>query len=133
MLGELEGTRQVVIGDLEAGLGTVLRLHPGMADAIVVVVQPTAKSIEIAARAIRIAAGRGFAVLVVANRMRDERDLSAIRDGLGDRELFVVPEDLAILAADQDGRAPIDVDADAPGVAAIAALAERLAASAATV
>jgi CO dehydrogenase nickel-insertion accessory protein CooC1 len=127
LLGELEGERQVVVGDLEAGIGTVLRLQPGMADAVVVVAQPTAKSIDIAARAARIAATREVAVLVVANRVRDEDDLSLIRETLGGHEIFVVPDDPAILRADQEGLAPMDVDGDAPGVAAIGALADRLA------
>jgi len=130
LLGELEGEGQVVVGDLEAGVGTVLRLQPGMADAVVVVVQPTAKSIDIGARAMRIAATREVRVLVVANRVRDEDDLALIRDGVGDdHEIFVVPDDPAILEADRDGLAPIDADAGAPGIAAIAALADRLAGS----
>jgi len=127
LLGELEGDGQVVVGDLEAGIGTVLRLKPGMADAVVIVAQPTAKSIDIAARAARIAATREVEILVVANRVRDDADLAAIRAELGAHEIFVVPDDPAILRADQDGLAPIDVDAGSPGVAAIAALAERLA------
>jgi CO dehydrogenase nickel-insertion accessory protein CooC1 len=126
LLGELEGDGQVVIGDLEAGVGTVLRLRPGMADAVVVVAQATAKSIDIAARAARMAAARELDVLVVANRVRDEGDLSLIRDGLGEYEIVAVPEDPAILRADQEGLAPLDLDAHAPGVAAIVALAERL-------
>jgi len=117
----------MVIGDLEAGIGTVLRLKPGMADAVVIVAQPTAKSIDIAGRAARIAATREVEILVVANRVRDDVDLAAIRAALGAHEIFVVPDDPAILRADQDGLAPIDVDADSPGVAAIRALAERLA------
>jgi len=129
LLGELEGEGQVVVGDLEAGVGTVLRLQPGMADAVVVVAQPTAKSIDIAARATRIAASREVEVLVVANRVRDDHDLALIREAFGEHEIFVVPDDPAILRADQEGLAPIDVDGDAPGVAAIGALAERLAGS----
>ena len=128
LLGELEGEGQVVIGDLEAGIGTLLRLHPGMADAILVVVQPTAKSLEIGGRAARIAAARNVEVVLVANRVRNEGDMSAIRAVLGDQEVVVVPDDPAILRADQQGLAPIDVSSDSPGVAAIGALAERIAA-----
>ena len=128
LLGELEGEGQVVVGDLEAGIGTMLRLQPGMADAVVVVVQPTAKSLDIGGRAARIAAARDVAVVVVANRVRDEADMSAVRAVLGDHEIVVVPDDPAILRADQRGLAPIDVSSDSPGVAAIGMLAERLAA-----
>ena len=118
-----------MVGDLEAGIGTVLRLPSGMADAVIVVAQPTATSIDIAARAARIAATRDVDVLVVANRVRDDEDLGVIRDALGGHEIFVVPDDPAILHADQEGLAPIDVDQDAPGVAAIRALADRVARS----
>jgi len=67
-------------------------------------------------------------VIVVANRLRDEADLESVRTRLGQHELVAVPEEPAILRADRDGLAPIDVDAQAPGVTAIIGLAERLAA-----
>lgn len=128
MLGELEGTDQIVIGDLEAGIGTVLRLQADQADVVVVVAQPTAKSLEVARRAIELAVQKAPRVIVVANRVRDEAELAVIRDALGDGlELVVVPDEPAIAEADRDGRAAIDVDADAPGVRALVDLAERLA------
>jgi len=45
----------------------------------------------------------------------------------GCRQLIVIPEDIVIVAADREGSAPIDSDVDAPGVAAVVRLAERLA------
>jgi len=128
LLGEVEGDGQIVIGDLEAGVGTVMRLQPGQADVVVVVAQPTAKSMEVARRAIELAVQRAPRVIVVANRVRDDSDLAAIRAVVGDdQELVVVPDEPAIAEADRDGRAAIDVDADAPGVRAIIDLADRLA------
>jgi len=128
LLGELESDDQIVIGDLEAGVGTVLRLQEGQADVVVVVAQPTAKSIEVARRAIQVATRRDHRVVVVANRVRDDADLDEIRAVVGDeQELVVVPDDPAIAEADRDGRAPIDVDSTAPGVRALVALADRLA------
>jgi len=128
LLGELESDDQIVIGDLEAGVGTVLRLQDGQADVVVVVAQPTAKSIEVARRAIQVATRRDHRVVVVANRVRDDADLDEIRAVVGDeQELVVVPDDPAIAEADRDGRAPIDVDSTAPGVRALVALADRLA------
>jgi CO dehydrogenase maturation factor len=129
LLGELESGDQIVIGDLEAGIGTVVRLQEGQADVIVVVAQPTAKSLDVACRAVRVAANRTTRVIVVANRVRDEDELATIVAAVGeDQEIVVVPEDAAIAEADRDGRAAIDVDADAPGVRAIIELADRLAA-----
>ncbi len=68
MLGELEAERSIVIGDLEAGVGTLLRLQPGQADLVIVVAQPTAKAIEVARRAVEIASSRAR-VLLIANRV----------------------------------------------------------------
>jgi CO dehydrogenase maturation factor len=127
LLGELERQRQIVVGDLEAGTGTVLRLKDGQADVVVVVAQPTAKSIDIAARAARTAVNRGTRVVVLANRVRCGEDVDAIRAALGDREVVAIPDDPGIARADREGRAPIDVAPDGPGVRAIVGVAERLA------
>ena len=128
LLGELEGGAQIVVGDLEAGLGPLLRLGDGQADVVVVVAQPTVKSLEIARRAIPLARERGARVLVIANRVRHDEDLAVIISAVGeDVEMVVVPDDPAIAEADRDGRAAIDVDPGAPGVQALVALASRLA------
>ena len=122
----MEGEGRIVIADLEAGLGTLLRLEPGQADLIVVVAQPTVKSLDVAARALRVAAGR-TPVIVVANRVRDEDDVALIRESLGrEHELVEVPEDEVIARADRDGTAPIDASGRSDGVGAIVALAERV-------
>ena len=111
--------------DLEAGVGAVVRA--GNADVVLVVSEPTAKSIDVARRAVETASSEGSRVIVVANRVRDEADVEAIRAGVGDHELVVVPEEPAIARADREGVAPIDVDPDAPGVEALVRLADRLA------
>jgi CO dehydrogenase maturation factor len=125
LLRELEADGRTVVCDLEAGLGTLLRLSPGDADVVLVVANPTAKALEVARRAVEIAAGVAE-VVVLANRVRDEADLDAIRAALPDRELVVVPEDNVIAAADRDGSAPIDLDPHSPAVATLAQLAQRL-------
>jgi CO dehydrogenase maturation factor len=112
---------------MEAGLGTVSRILPGQLDVVLVVAEPTAKGIDVACRAAQIGASRAH-VIVVANRVKENGDLEAIRAALGEHELLTVPEEPAIREADRQGLAPIDVDADAPGVRAIIGLAERLAA-----
>ncbi len=128
LLGEIEGEDHIVIGDLEAGIGTVLRLQPGQADVVLVVVQPTAKSIDVARRALRLATERIPRLIVIANRVRDDEDLEVIRAAVGDEpEMVVIPDEPAIAEADRDGRAAIDVDPDAPGVRALIELADRLA------
>ena len=125
MLGEMKTNGQIVVSDLEAGVGTVLRMKPGIADFILVIAEPTARSIEAARRASSIAKERSH-VIVVANRVRSDEDLEAIRTVLSEHEMVVVPDDPDIAEADREGVAPIDAAGDSPGVAAIQALAERL-------
>ena len=127
LLRELESDDVVIIGDLEAGVGTTLRLREGDADVVLVVAQPTVKSIEVARRASEISASKAGRVVVVANRVRDDDDLEVIRAALGEHEIAVVPDDDAIAEADRDGLAPIDIDPGAPGVVALIALADRIA------
>lgn len=126
MLREFEDEGRVVICDFEAGVGNLLRLQPGQTDVVLVVANPMAKSIDVARRALEIADGLAEVVLV-ANRVRGPEDEKAITEALGREPDLVVPEDDAIAEADRDGEAPIDVGPSAPGVAAIEALAERLA------
>jgi CO dehydrogenase nickel-insertion accessory protein CooC1 len=127
LLGELEGLRRFVVCDMEAGLGTMLRLRPEQVDVVVVVAQPTAKALEVASRAVRIAASRAEEVIVVANRVRSEEDVAMIRVGVGEAvRLVAVPDDEAIARADEEGVAPIDSAPDSPGVRALVGLAEQL-------
>ncbi len=110
---------------MEAGVGTLLRLQPGQADVVLLIAEPTAKSIEVARRAAEISEGRAR-VIIVANKVRDDADVERIRAALGGHQLVVVPEDEAIARADRDGLAPIDVDPQAAGVQAVVELAGQL-------
>jgi CO dehydrogenase nickel-insertion accessory protein CooC1 len=131
LLGELEGDSRVVVCDLEAGLGTVLRMQAEQVDVVLAVAEPTAKSIEVARRAAESASGRAGRVIVVANRIASDADVEAVQAVLGEHEIVTVPEEPAIARADRDGVAPIDVDESAPGVRALTELADRLLAVAA--
>lgn len=131
LLRELESDgRTIIVGDLEAGIGTVMRLQEGQADVVLVVAQPTAKSLNIARRAVEMTDDRGGRVIVIANRVRDDEDLAVIREAVGECEMVVVPDDAAIAEADRTGRAAIDVDENSPGVRVLVELANRLAAMA---
>ena len=112
-----------MVADLEAGVGTVLRLQPGFADLVLVVAQPTVKAIEVARRAVQIAASRAEVVLI-ANRVTADADVALIRSGTGwAGDLLVVPDDPAVVRADEVGRAPIDAAPDSPAVLALGCLA----------
>ena len=127
LIKELEAGDRAVLGDLEAGVGALTRMEPGNVDLVLVVTNPTVKSIEVARRAIDTAVARETRVLVVANRVQGDDDVDAIRTGLGEHDYVVVPEDPAIAQADVEGRAPLDVDETAPAVRALVRLGERLA------
>lgn len=128
LLGQLARPDRVVIADFEAGIGTVLRLDGNPVDVVVVVVEPTAKSLDVGHRAVEAvhdaALGR---VVVVANRVQDDDDMARVRASLPGLETVRVPDDLAIEAAEREGLAPLDAAPDSPAVRALVALADRLA------
>ena len=126
MLGELERDGRIVVADLEAGLGTTLRLEPGAVDVALIVVEPTAKAIEVGVRVADAAAARAR-VVVVANKVRTAPDHERIAVEFTGHELFVVPEDAEVVRADRAGLAPLDTAPDAPAVRALVELAARLA------
>ncbi len=133
LLTGLEGTGRIVLGDMEAGIGVLARMGVGSLDIVLVVTNPTPKSIEVARRATKTTVARGARVLVVANRVRDDADLEAIQAVLGEQDMVVIADDPTIADADAEGVAAIDLDDRSPGVRAIAGIVERLVAEPAPV
>lgn len=128
MLGSAQFGDAVVIADMEAGIGTLTRLEEGAVDAVLVVVEPTPKSLEVGSRAAEQARAKTRGrVLVVANRVRDDADLAAVRAALPGHEVVAVPDDPAVVAAERRGVAPLDIAPDAPAVRALVDLATSLA------
>ena len=116
----------MVIADFEAGLGTVLRLDAAV-DVVLVVVEPTAKSLEVGRRAAEtVRAARRGRVVVTANRVRDEEDAARVRAAFPDLDPVLVPDDPAIVDAERRGLAPLDAAPDSPAVRALVALAQSL-------
>lgn len=127
LLGQLERPGRSVVADFEAGIGTVMRLDGRPVDVVVVVVEPTAKSLEVGSRAADVIRQRGLGRLVVAaNRVRDHDDLARVRAAFPGVELTLVPDDPAIVEAERRGEAPLDAAPQAPAVRALVALAESL-------
>jgi CO dehydrogenase maturation factor len=127
LLGQLAGPDRVVVADFEAGLGTVLRLDGTPVDVVVVVVEPTAKSLDVGRRAVESVREGGLGrVVVAANRVRDDEDAARVRAAFGEVELVLVPDDPAIVDAERRGLAPLDAAPDAPAVRALVGLAESL-------
>ncbi len=119
------------MADFEAGIGTLTRMGTGDVDAVLVVVEPTPKSLEVGWRAADLAREKSLGrVVVVANRVSSEEDLSRVRATFPEHEFIVVPDDPTIVEADRAGVAPIDLAPDAPAVRALAGLADMLPVSA---
>ncbi len=94
-------------------------------DVIIVVVEPTPKSIEVGTRAAGLAREKGLGrVIVVASRIRGDEDLATVRKAFPDDEIVAVPDDPAIVDADRNGQAPLDVAPDAPAVKVLISLAD---------
>lgn len=127
MLSSVSFTNTTVIADLEAGLGTLTRLRDEQVDTVVLVVEATAKSVEVAVRAAELARGKSLGrLIVVANRVRDEVDAEAVRKAFPDDEVVAVPHDPAVIEADRHGVAVLDSAPDAPAVRAITEMARTL-------
>jgi CO dehydrogenase maturation factor len=129
LLGQIEGhtSQRVVIADMEAGAGTLTRLPEGSLDVALLVVEPSAKSIDVARRAQSIIAERQIGLsLIVANRVRDADDLAQVSSSFPGVEVVAIPEDQSVTRSDREARSPIDVDPDSPAVLAVVQLAARL-------
>ncbi len=127
LLGQLARPDRVVVADFEAGLGTVMRLDGNPVDVVVVVVEPTVKSLEVGRRAAESVQQGGLGrVVVTANRVRDDADASRVRTAFPGDDVVLVPDDPAIVDAERQGLAPLDAAPDAPSVRALVALARSL-------
>jgi len=127
LLGQLDSVDGAVVADFEAGLGTVIRMGDRPVDVVVLVTEPTVKSLEVASRAADLVRNHKLGRLVVtANRVRDEADVARVQDAFPDVDVAMVPDEPAIVAAERRGEAPLDAAPDSPGVRALVALAEGL-------
>ncbi len=121
---------RIVVADFEAGVGTMTRTDAKLLDVAIVVVEPYMKSIETARRLVEIVkSSGGKRIVVVANKIREDRDLEFIKEKLGGIEPdIVVPEDRNIAESDLAAVSPIDRNPGSPAVQAIRGLAAEIAA-----
>ena len=125
--GELAAADRIVLADLEAGLNDLIWARPGAHDVVLAVTEGSAKSVEIARRACRLAEEMGVArVIAVANRTVSDADVERVAEVLDVVEVVNVPEDPAVEHADHLGVAPIDLNPGSPALVAISQLAQRL-------
>lgn len=133
-LGEIvtrNGSDRHVIVDMEAGLEHLSRGTGKYVSRLVAVLEPYYRSMETARNLASLATDLGIPdVVVVANKVRDDGDRSAIADFCRAHELRLVgevPYDDRLASAERNGGAPIDVAPNSPAVVAIQELALSLA------
>lgn len=115
-----------MVADLEAGLNDLLWAHSGDRDLVVVVADQSAKAVEIATRACRVAGEMGVgSVLAVANRCTERDDPVRLAELL-DVPVVGLPEDDAVAEAGRLGLAPLDFDPTSPSVRMLGQLASLL-------
>lgn len=126
LLGEFD-SHDVVIADLEAGVGTLNRLPADTVDTLLVIVEPTVKSMAVGRSILALADNRhpGTDTVVVANRVRDSSDAATVATGVG-APVLAVPEDSSISLADRVGSSPIDQDPNSPAIVEIGKLVDGL-------
>jgi CO dehydrogenase maturation factor len=126
LFSDLSGDGRVVIADLEAGLNDLLWAHPKADDVVIAVADTSAKAVEIARRACRIAENMGVGrVVAVANRCGDPSDAARMEAATG-IPVFAIPEDRVVSRADHEGIGPLDVGSDSAAMDAVEALAAQL-------
>jgi CO dehydrogenase maturation factor len=128
---EAASSRQedVCILDTEASPEHLSRGTARYADGMLVVVEPYYKSLETGRRMAALARELGLErVALVANKIRDDSELAAVREFAASHELElagVVPFDEQLPEAERAGVAPLDHAADSAAVAAIGELADE--------
>jgi CO dehydrogenase maturation factor len=124
--GELPAVGRIVVADLEAGLNDLIWARPAADDVVLVVAEPSAKSVEIATRAVGVARELGVRrVLAVANRDRDGEHAARLAQATAIPTLGV-PDDPAVTTADHRGVAPFDAAPASPAMVAVGVVADTL-------
>ena len=126
-----ETAEDITVLDTEASPEHLSRGTAKYADLMITVVEPYFKSLETGRRMATLGKDLGLErVALVANKVRDERELAAVREFAEQHGLElagVIPWDEAMPEAERAGAAPLDFAPDGPAVGAIGELARRLA------
>jgi CO dehydrogenase maturation factor len=116
----------IVLMDMEAGVEHLGRATSASVDALVIVVNPGARSRVAADKIKKLGLDIGLRrIVILGNRVRNEEDKQLIQSTLSDFEIIgYLPEDEEIISADRQGRRAFDDINRAP--AELFAVASRL-------
>lgn len=127
IIQELPPERWSLVGDLPGGTRQPFFGWANFAQIILVVAEPTAKSLLSARRLARLADVHGAPqVVAVANKVRDEDDAERVAARTGLRVYATVPHDPAVADVERRGRPLVDDAPDSPALNAVRSLVERL-------
>jgi CO dehydrogenase maturation factor len=118
-----------VVGDLPGGTRQAFTGWGSWANTILIVVEPTAKSLLSGRRLANMAnldPENPKRVMVVASKVREDGDVEMIAKGVGLEVIASVPWDEELAEAERRQLAPIDFAPDCPAVRAVESLVERL-------
>ncbi|HEX2118898.1 MAG TPA: ArsA-related P-loop ATPase [Acidimicrobiales bacterium] len=118
-----------VVGDLPGGTRQAFTGWGNWATTVLVVVEPTAKSLLSGRRLARMAdldPEVPKKVMAVASKVTEPGDVDMIAKGTGLEVVAAVPYDEALAEAERRQLAPIDFAPDSPAVRAVESLVERL-------
>ena len=123
ILAELEREEWSIVGDLPGGTRQPFFGWARYADTVLVVLEPTGKSVLTARRLCRLGqVADGPRLLAVVTKVTDADDPEAVAAAAGLDLAAAIPHDLAVRDADRAGAALIDVAPAAPAVRAVASL-----------
>jgi len=107
---------EIVLMDMEAGIEHLGRGTSAAVDALIVVVNPGARSRAAAPTIRKLGQDIGIKnIVVLGNRVRGEEDIKLIREALADFPVLgFIPEQEEVATADREGRRPFEDIADAP-------------------
>ena len=128
ILRELPEDRWNVVGDLPGGTRQAFTGWGDYARTVLIVVEPTAKSLLTARRLSRLSLDEEHPrrIVAVANKVREEGDIELIARRTGLEVVGAVPWDEALAEAEQKMAAPIDLAPDSSAVQAVESLVDQM-------
>lgn len=128
IIDELPADRWNLVGDLPGGTRQPFFGWASYARTILIVVEPTAKSVLSGRRLARLATAKEAPdeLSVLVNKARRDGDGVDVAERVGLPLAGVVPWDEELARAERQGSAPIDVAPDSPAMRAVQSLAETI-------
>ena len=128
IIRELPEDRWNVVGDLPGGTRQAFTGWGDYARTVLIVVEPTAKSLLTARRLARLSLDEEHPrrIVALANKVREEGDVELIARRTGLEVVGAVPWDEALAEAEQKMAAPIDLAPDSAAVQAVESLVDQM-------